>query len=111
MPLFELPLQLDDHIEGNSETVISFLTGEEAWGSQEHQPQQKPNGTSPHPQYIRSRTKDIFSAEGFLDRFKKKMNVYKCCYCHSLSKKAMRCEGVGGIPWDAILQERARNAF
>lgn len=47
MPLFELPLQLDDHTEGNSETVISFLTGEEAWGSQEHQAQQKQNGTSP----------------------------------------------------------------
>lgn len=32
MPLFELPMELDGHSEGNWETVISFLAEEEAWG-------------------------------------------------------------------------------
>lgn len=34
MPLFELPMELDGHTEGNWETVISFLIGEEAPGSE-----------------------------------------------------------------------------
>ncbi len=38
MPLFELPVELENHAEGNRETAISFLRGEEAGGSQEHQP-------------------------------------------------------------------------
>lgn len=80
MPLFELPLQLDDHTEGNSETVISFLTGEEAWGSQEHQAQQKQNGTSPLFHTISATEQKTFffpQVEGFLDQFEKKRNIYK----------------------------------
>lgn len=68
MPLFELPMQLDDHNEGNRENVISFLTGEEARGSQEHQPLQKHTGTPPSTAYPQQR-KDTFSMEDYLGLF------------------------------------------
>lgn len=59
MSLFELPMQLDDHTEGNR--AISFLTGEETWGSQEHQPQQKQSGTPPSTAYPQANKRHLFS--------------------------------------------------
>lgn len=62
MPLFELPMELDDHTEGNGETVISFLIGEEARGLRNIN-HNKSRLELPHQQHIRNRTKDTLQEE------------------------------------------------
>lgn len=69
----------------------------------EHQPQQKPNGTSPPIRTISAaEQKTYFQLKFFWTGSKRKW---------TFTNDVIIAWGEGGIPWDVVLQERARNAF